>query len=286
MSISHRNGIVLTSISAFNGVAKASIVAIDGLLRLTGEEMRVAAEADATSASALLFYIKADRSNSWQDNGATVAATTVNDPIGRIDAVVGAQAITQGTAGLRPLLVATTTQYGWNSDGTDDSLSLSVTYFASGDDTYVIGAGIPTESAALRPMFQCGNTGSNARYPLLAVSTSDLAHASWRGDDTTLRSCDGATSVSDLPVVLTAWKSGSTKKLFVNGVQAGSTESNAVGTIATMSRSRVNAGTTGANCFLGPMALVCISKTLTTAQQVSIERYGAYLVGATYTVGL
>lgn len=287
MSMSHRNGIALTGVSHFNGVAKANIVAINSLLRLTTEELRVVAEAAATAESGTLFYIKSDRSNTFQDTGTATPATTVTDPIGRVSPVVGAETLTQATAGARPLLIATAGGYGWNCDGTDDYLGLSTTYFADADDTYVIASGVPADSAANRIMFHCGNSSANVRYPYLGVvAGGDLPTASWRGDDTQLRSCDGAVSVADTAVVLTASKAGSTKKLFVNGVQAGSTESNAVGTIASFTRSRAGSATTTTGYFLGPMALLYVSKTLTTAHQVQIERYAAALVGATYTVGL
>jgi hypothetical protein len=284
MPISHINGTAFTSVSHRNGAAKASILAINGLPRQTGEELRVAAEAAATAASATLFYIKSDRSNIFQDTAAATPATTVTDPIGRINAVVGSETLTQ--ASLRPTLIATSGGYGWNCDGTDDTLSLSVAYFADGDDTFVIAAGVPAESSTARVIFHCGTSGTNVRYPYLAVLATDIPNASWRGDDTVLRSCDGPIGVSDLPGVLTAWKSGLTKQLYLNGVQAGSTESNAVGSIASITRSRINSNSSNGNCFLGPIGLICISKTMTSAQRVAIERFAAYIVGATYTVGL
>lgn len=258
------------------------IAAFTYLQSLTHASLEAAAVAAATAAGAELFYVKSDFSNVWQTNDTSTPCTAVGQTVGRIGPVVGSRVWSQSTAGLRPLLATGVNGYAMLFDGTDDTMSLDTTYFADGDDTFVICAGRAGTSAANRVMFHTGNSSSNVRYPYLAVNATDVVTAAWRGDDTTLRNTDSTTTCDDRAIVATAWKSGADKKNFLQGVQEGTTNTGAVGSIASITRTRLGASTTGSNPFNGPIALVCISKTMTDEQRRAIARFGAWLVGAPF----
>jgi hypothetical protein len=248
----------------------------------TGASLEAAAIAAATAANAELWYVKSDFSNVWQTNDTSTPVTAVGQTIGRLAPVVGTRVWSQSSATLRPLLAEGVNDYHMVFDGTDDTMQLDATYFADGDDTFVICAGRAAPAAANRVMFHTGNSSANVRYPYLAVNATDVVTAAWRGDDTTLRNTDTTTLCDDRAIVATAWKSGATKKNFLQGVQEGTTNSDAVGSIASITRTRLGASTTGSNPFNGPIALVCISKTMTDEQRRAIARWGAWLVGAPF----
>lgn len=238
--------------------------------------------AAATAAGALLYYVKNDLSNVFQNTGGTIPITEVGQAIQRIDPVVGSTVFTNATTSASPTLIAGQNRWAMNFDGVDDFLNTGTIFYASGDDTIAIAAGIPAETATNRVMFHVGASSTNARYPYLGVNATDVATTSWRGDDTLLREIDGTTNCSTRPIVLTSIKSGANKSLLVNGTQEGLTNTDAVGSIASFTRMRIGSATTTTGYFQGPISLVCIAKTMTTEQRQAIERFGAYLVGAAY----
>lgn len=244
-----------------------------------------ALEADAvatsTSTGSTLFYIKDDLSNVFQDSDGLVAVTGIGQPIGRINAVVGTGFLSQGTAGARPLLSQGANGYCWTLDGTDDYLALNTTYFSAGEDTMVLAAGVPNETATQRVMFQCGTSGSIVQYPALGLGADDLPTAVWQGADAVLRQCVGTTPCSLRPVILTAYKVGNNKALYVNGVQEGATDTGGVGTF-TPTRARVGSASGSSRYFSGQMSMVCLSKTMTVLEAQVVERYGGFRVGAAY----
>lgn len=237
--------------------------------------------ATATSTGSTLFYIKADLSNVFQDSSGTTPVTGVGQPIGRINAVVGTGFLSQGTAGARPLLALGANGYSWSLDGVDDYLALDTTYFSAGDDTMVLAAGVPNETSTQRVMFQCGTSGSTVQYPALGLNASDLPVASWQGADAVPHECTGSTPCSLRPVILTAYKTGNNKTLYVNGIQEGSTSTGTVGTF-TPTRARVGSSSGSSRYFSGQMSMVCLSKTMTSLEAQVVERYGGFRVGAAY----
>jgi hypothetical protein len=270
----------------------ASIAAFTYCNTLDLATLETAAVAAATAAGGVLFYVKTDLSNVKQDSAGTTAVTAAGDPVGLVNPVVGSGlTLSQATAGARPTLVrltaagGATNRYGLQFDGVDDVLSGSVPYFASGDDTSVVVAGKATDTATIRVALHVGNGTANARYPFLALQATDPGTASWRGDDTVLSSCDDSISLSDRPMVFSASKIGVTKRLLVNGNVLGApVVTTAVGAISSFTRMRVGSSTTAGSWWLGSMALIYVGKTMTDTQRQSIERFGAYLIGAAYQV--
>lgn len=261
----------------------AEIAAFAYHMTQTGAAIEAAAVAAATAASGTqLFYVKSDLSNAYQTNDTSTPCTAVAQTVGRLNAVVGSGNFNQATDTVRPLLAATVNGYAMVFDGVDDWMGLDTTFFADGDNTIVIVAGRPAASAANRVMFQCGNSGATVRNPFLAVLASDDAQSSWRGDDNVLRAPAGVTACDDRATVVSGMKVGANKRLFVNGVQEGATNTDAVGSIASITRTRIGASTAVSNFFGGPIALVCVSKTLTDEQRRAIERWGAWLVGCPF----
>lgn len=259
----------------------AEINAYSYAMTMNVAALESAAIAAATAAGALLFYIKSDFSNVFQDSGGTSPVTAVSQPIGRINAVVGSGNLTQTTSAARVTCSAGVNRYVWTGDGAADCLVLNSTYFASGDDTIVIVAGTTSNVNNDRLMFHCGTSGTNARYPYVGVNASDVPTASWRGDDTILREINGTTDCNARPVVLTATKVGNIKNLYVNGSTEGTTDTGAVGTVS-LSTTKVASATTSTGFWPGTMSLVCLAKSMTLQQQQAIERYAAFLVGAAY----
>lgn len=269
---------------------------VGGWVAKTSEQARIAyycgqnyatLEADAiaaaTAAGAVLYYVKPDLSNAWQDSAATTPVTAVGQSVSRLTAVVGSIAISQGTLSAAPLLTQTPGgYYAMQFDGVDDFLQTASQYWASGDNVTVIASGIPAETATNRVFIHSGTSGSVPRYPYLAVNASDVATAVWRDDaGTGVAQCDGTLVLSDRPVVLSGVKSGNDHSLFTQGVQEGSTVTATIGTTS-FSRTRIGSATTTTGYFQGPISLVCLGKTMTTPQRQAIERFAAYLAGAAY----
>lgn len=260
---------------------------------MTLASLEAAAIAAATAAGGVLFYVKADLSNVKQDSAGTTPVTAAGQPVGLVNPVVGAGlTLSQATTSLCPTLVAlapstfrgdAVTRYGLQFDGVDDILLGSSAYWASGNDVTAIVAGTPVDTAAQRIALHAGNGTTNARYPFLGLAAGDTGSASFRGDDTVLSSCDDTMSLAVRPCVLTASLQGLNKRLLVNGDQGASTTvTTAVGSIATFNRLRVGGSTVAAFLWGGPIALVFVGKTVTEAQRIDIERFGAFLIGAAY----
>lgn len=240
--------------------------------------------AAATAAGCVLYYVKPDLSNVWQDSAATTPVTAVGQSVSRIAAVVGAIAASQATIAAAPLLTRTPGgYYAMQFDGVDDFLQTASQYWASGDNVTVIASGIPAETATNRVFIHSGTSGSVPRYPYLAVNASDVATAVWRDDaGTGVAQCDGTLVLSDRPVVLSGVKSGNDHSLFTQGVQEGSTVTATIGTTS-FSRTRIGSATTTTGYFQGPISLVCLGKTMTATQRQAIERFAAFLAGAAYS---
>jgi len=270
---------------ADNRTPKTNEIASFGY-HMTQDGASVITEA-ATVAAALSgkwFRVKDDLSNVWQDAAGTVPVTALSDPIGRIDAAVGTGSYTQATAGLRPLLALGPNGYTLDFSPAGSYLSYGSGYFASGDDAFIsIAARAPTGSTN-RVLFQCGTSGVNPRYPFMVVAADDTVNASWRGDDTQLRAPVCVTTGEDRAIVLSCVKQGANLRSFVQGVQEGATVTDAVGSIATMTRTYWGAGTnSGANAFGGKSPGLFMTKTAPSDEQRrAIDRAHAWLVASPF----
>lgn len=251
----------------------------------TGAAIEAAAIAAATACGGELYYVKSDLSNVWQTQDTSTPCTTIGQTVGRINKVVGSAStnMNQSSAGLRPTLVASVNGYAMNFDATDDYLQLDVTYFASGDPGTVVAAGRSPTSATNRVIFHVGTSGSTVRNPFLAVLATDEFSVSWRGDDNVLRQCNSITPGDNRAFVCGGRKVGTSKKVYVQGVWEGTEDTNAVGTMASITRARFGATTSGTNCFGGPLCLLFLCKTTVTDDQYrAIARWGAWLAGAPF----
>jgi Cellulase (glycosyl hydrolase family 5) len=245
--------------------------------------LRDAAHAAATAAGALLFYVLPDFSNVTQDSAGTTPVTALGQPVGRITPVVGTGfQLQQATTTARPLLAAAPNGVGWIPDGVDDHLQLSGNFFASGDDTTVIASGFVGQSNTIRVLFHAGTSATVVRYPYVAISAADLPEASWRGDDNVLTGVAGTSTMDNKPCVIVAAKQGSNKRLLVFGAQEGTTDTAAVGSIATFTRARDGSSTTNSSYYVGRRDFLCLGKTMTDPQIDAIARFAAYLSGSHY----
>jgi hypothetical protein len=247
-----------------------------------------AAQAAATAAGAVLFYVKADFSNAFQDSAGTTPVTAAGQPVGLLNPVVGAGlTLLQATGAARPTVTTPTYTIDQRPtmlfDAVNTYLQGSGVYYASGDDMTVIAAGIPSASSTVQTFIDVGNSTATDHYPRLGCSAGRVPQATWEGDDAVVRTVLGVTPTQNFPCVMAATKATNTKTLFVNGVADGTPDANAVGTIATMNRLRVGGTTTNTPNFAGQIALICVCKGgMTDPQRQAIERFGAYLVGAGY----
>lgn len=237
-----------------------------------------------------LFYVKSDLSNVFQNSAGTTPVTAVGQPVGRINAVVGSRYFQQTTDAFRPTLAETVNGNTVSFLPASESwMSCDTTYFTTADTTQtVIVAARPPASASNRNLLHCGTSGSVVRWPALLVTATDECQASWRGDNNVLQSTSTTTTCDNRAIVATAQATTTTtsldtKKNFLQGVQEGTTNTTAPGTVANLTRLRWGASTTGANGLGGPSPLVFICKNAVTAEQRrAISRFAAYLVGAPF----
>jgi hypothetical protein len=261
----------------------AEIAAFQYHMTQSPAAIEAAAVAAATAAGAELYYIKPDFSNIWQTQDTSTPVTAVGQAIGRVAPVVGTTNLNQSTSTLRPLLAATRNGYAMQFDGTDDWLGLSVTYFAADDNATVMAACRPASTATNKVIWHTGTSGSIVRTPYLASLATDEIQASWRGDtNESTGSINSTTLCDDRAIVATAQRVGGNKKCFLQGVQEGATNTGTVSSIASITRSRFGGSSSGTNCFQGPIALLCIGKTITDEQRRAISRWGAWLISAPF----
>lgn len=254
--------------------------------------LQTAAHAAATAESAVLFYVKADFSNCWQDSAGTTPVTAAGQPLGLMTPVIGSGLnLTQGTALARPTVttIAGTGRLAMLFDAVNTYLSGSVAYFSSGSQMTAIAAGIPGDVAAIQDFIHAGGSGGNPKWPKLGASAAKVATAVWQSDTTT-NAITGTTPTSaggvGYPIVMSCTRDGSANKiLYCNGQQDGATNSTADGTIAAFSRFRVGSGTSNAPTFNGPIGPICVSTTvMSAANRQAIERFAAYHVGSYYLI--
>lgn len=252
----------------------------------TYKSLEDAAIAAAIACGGELFYVKSDLSNVFQDSAGTTAVTTVGQSIGRINAVVGSRYFQQTTSGLRPTLATTVNGYTVSFLPASESwMSCDTTYFTISDTKQcaMVAARVPA-AAANRNLLHCGTSGSVVRWPALLATATDEVQASWRGDDNTLQSTSTITTCDNRAIVATAYMDAlDDKRAYLQGVQEGTTNTTAPGSVASLTRLRWGASTTGANGLGGPSPLLFICKTAVTAEQRrAISRFAAYLVGAPF----
>jgi hypothetical protein len=231
-----------------------------------------------------LYYVKSDLSNVYQTQDQSTPVTAVGQTVGRINPVVGSTNMSQSTAAYRPVLVAGVNGYAMNFDATDDWLGLSSAYFDGNEtDMAVIASGRSPAGTVNRVIFHAGTSGSTVRWPYLAVLATDEYSASWRGDDNVLQQCNSITPGDNRAFVCGARKAGSTKSVYLQGVKEGADNTVAPGSIASMTRARFGATTSGTNPFGGPLSLLFVCKNAVTDEQYRcISRFAAYLAGAPF----
>jgi arylsulfatase A-like enzyme len=266
-----------------NWTPKAAELAVfEYFMTITNASLKAAATAAATAAAGSAYAdVLDDFSNCYQDEAGTIPVTAAGQKVLRVTETVGGGYWSQTDPLLAPTLVALVNGYGLNFPA-DTYLNHSTTYFASGDDMIVVSGGRPPTGAANRVIFNCGNSSSTARNGYLGVLATDLPQFSLRGDDNVLRDCQGVTTCDDRAVVLSGMRVGANKRAFVNGVQEGTTNTGAVGSIASITRTRWGATTTGANGWGGPSPGIFLSKTATDEHRRHIERRYAWKLGAAY----
>lgn len=270
----------------------ARIAASQYFMTQTLAALESAAQAAATAEGAILLYVKSDFSNAFQADGVThVTANDGSQVLGKLieaGTVTGLQ-LSQGTALACPSVKPATTYLidqrpVMNFDGVNTVLNGSVAFFASGGQMTVIASGIPANAGTTQDFVSAGSSTGTPKWPRLQASAAKLASCVWQ-TDTTTATITGATATGGFPMVITATRDVSgNKKLFVNGLQDGATDSTVDGAIASMSRLRVG-GNTASNTptFTGPIGLLCFKAgTMSSANQQAIERFAAYLVGAGY----
>jgi Cellulase (glycosyl hydrolase family 5) len=252
------------------------------LMSETGNSLEAAAVAAATAAGGRLYYAR-EFSRLFQDSAGTTAVTATGQPLGRLNPAVGAgNFLASAVPTERPNVVTTVNGIGWQGDGVDDYLAMSSNPYVGGDDTAIIVAGAwPSGGNTNRVLFHAGTSGTVVRYPYLAVQANDLPTASWRGDDSVLTECAGASATDNAAFVWAASKVGTSHRLLVNGVSAASATAT-IGSIASFTRARVGSNTAAGAQHDLVFSLVYEGKTLSDPQMHAIGRFGAWLAGASY----
>jgi hypothetical protein len=255
--------------------------------------LEAAAIAAATAESAHLFYVQPAVAgvypNVFQNSAGSTQVTALGQPIGLVNPVVGASlTLQQATAGARPLL-GVASPYLIDArpvllfDAVNTYLSGSAAFFSSGSQMTVIASGIPANTANAQDFVYAGGSSGVAKWPRLAASAAKVASSVWQSDTTT-NTVTGAIGTATFPIVMSCTRDGSANKIvYSNGLQDGSTNNTADGTIASFTRLRVGGSTTNNPTFSGPIALICLKVgTMSAANRQAIERFAAYLVGAGY----
>lgn len=243
-----------------------------------------AAEAAATASSSALWYIKSDFSNVFQDDAGATPVTAVGQTVGRWVAVVGGRVWTQTNAALRPTLVATVNGYALQfAQASNHTLALDQTYFTATGNALVGIACRPNAGTTIRTLFQTGTSGTAVRSPYLSISASDNFLFSNSGDDAVRRDVTSVTTCDNRAVVVTGTRVGDNKNGYVQGVIEGTPNGTAIGSIATITRTRLGASSAGTNGFDGIIATVFICNgTWTDEQRRAMARQGAYRIGAPF----
>lgn len=253
---------------------------------ITHASLEAAAVAAATACGGELFYVKSDFSNVFQDSAGTTPVTAVGQPIGRVNAVVGSRNFTQSTSGFRPTLATSANGYTVSFlNGSESWLGCDTAYFTITDtQQYAVVAARPPTAAANRNLLHCGTSGSVVRWPNLVIAATDEFQASWRGDDNVLQAAQTTTLCDNRAIVATARMTATNdKRCLLQGVQEGSTNITAPGSVASVTRLRWGAATSGANGLGGPSPLLFVCKSaVTDAQLRAIARFGAWLVGCPF----
>jgi hypothetical protein len=264
----------------------AEIASFTYHMGVTHAILEAAAIAAATACGGELFYVKSDLSNVFQNSAGTTPVTAAGQSIGRVNAVVGSRFFQQTSDALRPTLAASANGYAVGFLTASESwMSCDTAYFTTADTTQtVIVAARPPTSASNRNLLHCGTSTSIVRWPNLLVTATDECQASWRGDDNVLQSSSTTTLCDNRAIVATAAMTAlNDKRVHLQGVQEGVTNTTNPGSIASITRLRWGAATSGANGLGGPSPLVFVCRNAVTAEQRrAIERFGAWLVGCPF----
>lgn len=253
--------------------------------------LEAAALAAAAAEGAVLFYVKPDFSNVFQDSAGTTPVTALGQPLGLINPVVGAGiTLNQPTALNRPTVAAATSYLVdqrpcMSFDGVNGWLQGSVIFFSSLSQMTVICSAIPSGTATTQDLVYAGSSTGTPKWPRLQASSAKVAQANWQSDTTT-NVVTGTTATNNFPLVMTCIRDGlANKSLWCNGVQDGATNSTADAAIATLNRLRVGGNTSNNATLAGVIGCICLKVgTMSLANRQAIERFAGFLVGAGYQV--
>lgn len=204
------------------------------------------------------------------------AATTATVTSVSIKQVPGIHA-SQATTANKPILRQSAGKYSWQFDGVNDSLSLSAPLFQMSDDHAVI-AGINGTSAN-KYIFTHSNTGTATQVCSIRVDASGFPGAVWIDDATENALPTGSVSCVGVTTVIAAVKNGNAKKLFVNGVQSGTTDNTVLGAGTTNNYSIGSLNNTSGNFQGSIYPVIAIKGTVTDADLLTLERFVGQLSG-------
>lgn len=273
-----------------NWTPKTEEIAIfEFMMKLNGASLEAAAIAAATAEGWRLAYIKDDLSNCFQDAAGTIPVTAVGQFVHRINDVVGGGNWQQtGADTLAPQLALGPNGYTLNFVGANNQfLAYNSVFWAAGDNIVAIASGRSNAGSSNRVLLNEGNASGTARYPYLAVLATDAATFSLRGDDNVNQDSQSVTTCDNRSIVITGILASATdKRLGLNAVQEGATNTTAIGSIASLTRLRWGASSTGANGWDGKSALVCLGKTGGASNRRAVEMFAAWKEAAPYRAAL
>lgn len=272
---------------------------------ITLAALEAAAIAAATADGGLLFYVKPDFSNVWQDSGKTTPVTAVGQPLGYIAPVVGLDATLHFTAsGSFPTVAAATATIDARpvitSAGTSDYLVGSApTLLGSGNFTVIVAATFQSGNN-IQTAFHVGKTTVTAQqYPKIQTLASKLSVATFQDDAANNATCtDSLTTAQTIggpayvpftngySAVLTAVKNGNAQSFYRNGLLS-KTAAVTLGTVtATTMRWLADCGGSTGHPLIGQSSGLYIKPAGVTssANQQAIERFVGFLLSAPVAV--
>lgn len=169
-----------------------------------------------------------------------------------------------------------------DDDGSDDRRTVSAVPFQMSEDHCVVASVRNLSKTTARTVFSIGSSASNTpRVCEIGFTTNGYAYATWIDDAATTATITGSTDLTGQDVVISATKQGNDKKLFVNGVQIGSTESTAMGTTTVdTARFGATAIATPSQFFNGrEFSGILMKGTVSDSQRYLVERYAGMLAG-------
>lgn len=173
--------------------------------------------------------------------------------------------------------------YRLDFDGIQTRMQLTAVPFQMSDDHFVVVSGVSLSNATARTIFSSGSTASATPSIRLGYTTLGYAQATWTDDAGVTATITGTTNLLGTPHVIAMTKQGNSKKLYVNNVQIGATDTTVMGA-TTLNQSLIGArvGLTTSEFASGNINIGEIGKgTISDAQLLTISRYAGQQVGVT-----